>query len=96
VVETSPHSLIVRNGGSGRQSTRDGPVCWVFFQRIHAKSSTNQRSLHTITKHLMAQFPPYKIHAKLRWHLMKDFHPSLTEEMPRLGGLSTPLLGKLF
>jgi hypothetical protein len=33
VVETSPHSLIVRYGGSGRQSARDGPVCWFFSKK---------------------------------------------------------------
>jgi hypothetical protein len=96
VVETSPHSLIVRYGGFGRQSSRDGPVCWFFFQRSHVESLTNQRILHTITKHLMAQLPPCKSHEKLRWRLTKDFRPSLTKEMPRLGGPSTPLLGKFF
>jgi hypothetical protein len=94
VVETSPHSLIVRYGGFGRQSARDGPVCWFFFQRSHAESSTNQRSLHMLTQHLMAQLPPCKSHAKLRWCLTKDFRPSLTEGTPCLGGPSTPLLGE--
>ena len=43
---------------------------------------------------LVCRSPPCKSHAELRWRLMKDFHPSLTEGMPCLGGPSTPLLGE--
>jgi hypothetical protein len=57
VVETSPHSLSVRYGGSGKLSAREGPV-YQFFQRSHAESSTSQRGLHTLTRHLMAQLLP--------------------------------------
>jgi hypothetical protein len=42
VVETSPHSLSARYGGSGKRSAREGPV-YPFFQRSHAESSTSQR-----------------------------------------------------
>jgi hypothetical protein len=42
VVETSPRSLSVRYGGSGKRSDREGPV-YHFFQRSHAESLTSQR-----------------------------------------------------
>jgi hypothetical protein len=42
VVETSPHSLSVRYGGSGKRSARGDPV-YPFFQRSHAKFSTSRR-----------------------------------------------------
>jgi hypothetical protein len=57
VVETSPHALSVRYGGSGKLSAREGSV-YQFSQRIHAESSTSQRGLHTLTWHLMAQLLP--------------------------------------
>jgi hypothetical protein len=42
VVETSPHSLSVRYGGSDKRYSRGDPV-YPFFQRIHAKFSTSRR-----------------------------------------------------
>ena len=71
-------------------------LCAGFSQRSHAESSTNQKSLHMLTQHLMAQLPPCMSHAQLRWHLMKDIRLSLIEGTPCLGGLSTPLLGEFF
>jgi hypothetical protein len=40
VVESFPHSLSVRYGGSGKLSAREGPV-YNFFQRSHVESSTS-------------------------------------------------------
>jgi hypothetical protein len=57
VVETSPHSLSVRYGGSGKRSAREGPV-YPFFQRSHAESSTSQRRSAHASSHLMAQLLP--------------------------------------
>jgi hypothetical protein len=56
VVETSFHSLSVRYGGSGKRSARRGPV-YHFSKEAMPKSSTRQRSLHTLARHLMAQLP---------------------------------------
>jgi hypothetical protein len=46
VVETSPHSLIARDGGSGEPSARDGPV-YRFSQRRHAEVlDSTEKSAH--------------------------------------------------
>jgi hypothetical protein len=56
VVETSPHSLIAKYGGSGRRSAREGPVS-PFSERAMPEFSTS-RSLHAIARHLMNQLLP--------------------------------------
>jgi hypothetical protein len=57
VVEASPHSLNVRNGGSGKWTAREGPV-YPFFHRSHVKFSTRQGGLYMLAQLLMAQLLP--------------------------------------
>jgi hypothetical protein len=50
VVETSFHSLSVRNGRSGKRSARRGPAYRLFQKKTMLKSSKRQRSLHTLAQ----------------------------------------------
>jgi hypothetical protein len=58
VVETSPHSLNVNIGGSGKRTSREGPV-YPFFQRIHTEFSTSRRrSAHASSAFTGSATPP--------------------------------------
>jgi hypothetical protein len=58
VVETSPHSLNAKNGGSGKRTAREGPV-YPFFQRSHAEFSTSRRrSAHASSAFTGSATPP--------------------------------------
>jgi hypothetical protein len=54
VVETSPHSLNARNGGSRKRSAREGPV-YPFSREAMPSSRIAGGGLHMITWHLLTQ-----------------------------------------
>jgi hypothetical protein len=57
VVETSPHALSVRYGGSGKRSAREGPV-YHFSKEAMPSPRLARGGLHTLTRLLMAQLLP--------------------------------------
>ena len=58
VVETSRRSLIVKYGGSGKRSAREGPV-YPFLQKSHAESSTSRkRPAHASSAFTDSATPP--------------------------------------
>jgi hypothetical protein len=96
VVETSPHSLIAGDGGSGEAICSRSPVCIDFLKDAMPKSSTQQRSLRTLAQHLMAQLPSLQGPCAVKMALKEDFSTSLTEKTSSLGSLGTPLLRRIF